>query len=280
MRLSRRFFSNELWKEARTFSSCEAWLDLLQSARFEATPRKGVVGGREISYTRGQYPASIRFLSQRWKWSEKRVRSFLVYLKKNGMITVECTQGMNLITLCNYEEYNPSGTAKGTQKGTDIYLEIKRLKEEWAQLRAQLGAHPSGTGHSEGTNTKKGEENNKEKPSKEGKKRDFDFSFVDDSFKEAFNTWIDYKKARRESYKTQKSLEACYNKLFKLSGGSFITANEIINQSMANNWAGLFELKKESYNGKRTDTQARRESVRSLKDLSAAVLERIASNED
>lgn len=135
LRLSRRFFSNEMWNEARTFSSCEAWLDLIQSARFEATPRKESIGGREISYSRGQYPASIRFLSQRWKWSEKKVRSFLVHLKKKGMITVECNQGMNLITLCKYEEYNPMDTSKGTCKGTDIEKKIKELQSEWAQLK-------------------------------------------------------------------------------------------------------------------------------------------------
>lgn len=168
LRLSRRFFSNEMWNEARTFSSCEAWLDLIQSARFEATPRKESIGGREISYSRGQYPASIRFLSQRWKWSEKKVRSFLVHLRKKGMITVECNQGMNLITLCKYEEYNPMGTTKGTTKGTGIEKEINELRQEWAQLRAQLGAQPMNnnlpqsellqkSGHTEGTNTKKEE---------------------------------------------------------------------------------------------------------------------------
>lgn len=168
LRLSRRFFSNEMWNEARTFSSCEAWLDLIQSARFEATPRKESIGGREISYSRGQYPASIRFLSQRWKWSEKKVRSFLVHLRKKGMITVECNQGMNLITLCKYEEYNPMGTTKGTSKDTGIEKEINELRHEWAQLRAQLGAQPMNSnlpqsellqksGHTEGTNTKKEE---------------------------------------------------------------------------------------------------------------------------
>ena len=168
LRLSRRFFSNEMWNEARTFSSCEAWLDLIQSARFEATPRKERIGGREISYSRGQYPASIRFLSQRWKWSEKKVRSFLVHLRKKGMITVECNQGMNLITLCKYEEYNPMGTTKGTSKDTGIEKEINELRHEWAQLRAQLGAQPMNSnlpqsellqksGHTEGTNTKKEE---------------------------------------------------------------------------------------------------------------------------
>lgn len=75
---------------------------------------------------------------------------------------------MNLITLCNYEEYNPSGTSRGTSKGTDIIQEINKLKLEWAQLRTQLRAHPPETGHSEGTNTKKGEEeNNKKEENKE-----------------------------------------------------------------------------------------------------------------
>ena len=78
-----------MWNEARTFSSCEAWLDLIQSARFDATPRKECIGGREVVYNRGQYPASIRFLAKRWQWSEKKVRSFLEHLRKEGMITSE-----------------------------------------------------------------------------------------------------------------------------------------------------------------------------------------------
>lgn len=150
IRLSRRFFSNIMWNEARTFSGCEAWLDLIQSARFDATPRKVSIGGREVSYSRGQYPASIRFLSKRWKWSEKKVRSFLKHLKKEGMIAVECTQGVNIITLCNYDEYNPLGTTKGTLND----LEYRHLHEEGAQQRAQ----PVKMGHSEGTNLNK--ENN------------------------------------------------------------------------------------------------------------------------
>lgn len=169
IKLSRRFFSNIMWNEARTFSSCEAWLDLIQSARFDATPRKECIGGREVVYNRGQYPASIRFLAKRWQWSEKKVRSFLEHLRKEGMITSECTQGINIITLCKYDEYNDAGTTKDTNKGTDIDMEINSLKEEWAQLRAQLAAQPTNNhppqsefsqklGHTEGTNTKKDKE--------------------------------------------------------------------------------------------------------------------------
>lgn len=54
-------FLEEMWKVAVSFRSAEAWLDLIQSARFEATDKaySELIGGREISYSRGQYPASI-----------------------------------------------------------------------------------------------------------------------------------------------------------------------------------------------------------------------------
>ena len=140
IKLSRKFFSNDMWNEARTFSSCEAWLDLIQSARFEATPRMESIGGREVSYTRGQYPASIRFLSKRWKWTERKVRTFLAYLKRENMITLSQKQGMNVITLVKYNDYNgmPSDTVSDTANDTTILHEINELRSQVTQLTTQL----------------------------------------------------------------------------------------------------------------------------------------------
>lgn len=61
--------------------------------------------------------------------------------------------------------------------------------------------------------------------------------------REQITKWIDYKKARKESYKTEQSLMSFAKKLFTLSGGNQNIADQIIEQSMANNWAGIFELK-------------------------------------
>ena len=148
LRLSRRFFSNEMWNEARKFSECEAWLDLIQSARFEATDKahSELIGGREISYTRGQYPASISYLMKRWQWSDKKVRCFLAKLKKKGMITTSREQGMTIITLCNYDKYNPAkGEPKGKDKGKDKGIgntqESNWLEHAWGELRAELRAN-------------------------------------------------------------------------------------------------------------------------------------------
>lgn len=144
IKLSRKFFSNDMWNEARTFSSCEAWLDLIQSARFEATPRMESIGGREVSYTRGQYPASIRFLSKRWHWTERRVRTFLAFLKRENMITLSQNQGMNIITLVKYNDYNgnptdtASDTSNDTMSDTNIIQEINDLRSQVTQLMTQV----------------------------------------------------------------------------------------------------------------------------------------------
>ena len=164
LRLSRRFFSNEMWKVAREFSECEAWLDLIQSARFEATDKaySELIGGREISYSRGQYPASISFLMKRWQWSEKKVRYFLAKLKKRGMITTCNKQGMTVITLCKYDEYNPY---KGIPKGIDNNKEIRELNNALGELRAELRAVVEKMGQAKDDNKKKDEEDNtKESP--------------------------------------------------------------------------------------------------------------------
>ena len=44
--ISRRLFEHQLWCEERIYSRFEAWLDLIQSARFEDT--KQLIGNRFI----------------------------------------------------------------------------------------------------------------------------------------------------------------------------------------------------------------------------------------
>lgn len=154
IKLSRKFFSNDMWKEARTFSGCEAWLDLIQSARFEATPRTVSIGGREVSYNRGQYPASIRFLSNRWNWTERKVRTFLAFLKREKMITISSKQGINVITLVKYSEYNSTldDTANDTTDGTGILHGINDLRAKVTQPMTQQTTQTEEKRHTGDTN--------------------------------------------------------------------------------------------------------------------------------
>ena len=71
-----------------------------------------------------------------------------------------------------------------------------------------------------------------------------DLSFISDDLKELFQDWLSYKKEKKQTYKSQKSIKTCYNHLLRLSNNNSETAKNIVECSMANNWSGLFELPK------------------------------------
>lgn len=104
--LSRTFFDNVIWQAARAFSEGEALLDLIQSARFESSPITSCIGVYQITWSRGQYPASVRFLAKKWGRSEQWVKTCLGKFKRLGIIDTNNDQGMNVISLKNYDKYN------------------------------------------------------------------------------------------------------------------------------------------------------------------------------
>ena len=62
-------------------------------------------------------------------------------------------------------------------------------------------------------------------------------------WRELMLVWFDYKRTRKESYRSEMGAKKCLTMLRNLSGGNAEVAQRIIDQSMANNWAGLFALK-------------------------------------
>jgi hypothetical protein len=90
----------------------------------------------------------------------------------------------------------------------------------------------------------------------------FDLGFIDPVFEGCMLEWLKYKSGKKQKYKTQKSLELCYKQMLAKSGDNPEVAMQMIEQSMGNNWDGLFELKQETdRNGayKQTDPAKRRE---------------------
>jgi hypothetical protein len=87
------------------------------------------------------------------------------------------------------------------------------------------------------------------------KRTDFDFQFCDDKFIPVFMEWVEYKKSRNENYKTQKSLEACYRNLLRLSQNNPDKAKLLIDQAMGNNYQGIFPLKTEGQLTNRANIQ-------------------------
>lgn len=89
----------------------------------------------------------------------------------------------------------------------------------------------------------------------------FGCDFIDDDFMPVVKEWIEYKKSRSEKYRSEKSLKALYNKLITISGNDPAVAKQIIDESMAQNWAGIFELK----NGKTDKNFSRADTARNDK---------------
>ena len=79
-----------------------------------------------------------------------------------------------------------------------------------------------------------------------------DFSLASDLWK----TWIDYKSAQhRDKFKTPQSEQMAINALQKLCRGDTAIAKQIIEQSMANLYKGLFPLKQQQSNNNQISTQ-------------------------
>ena len=57
--------------------------------------------------------------------------------------------------------------------------------------------------------------------------------------------WLEYKQSRKEMYKSPQSVLVCVKRLHELCGGDVSVAEKIIDQSIGNNWAGLFALKQQ-----------------------------------
>ncbi len=78
-----------------------------------------------------------------------------------------------------------------------------------------------------------------------GKKKNagFDLSLIGDEVWEGLvESWLDYKRSRGENYKSDMSVKKFHTMLRNYSRGDPGLARQIIDKSIANNWAGIFEL--------------------------------------
>jgi len=164
----------------------------------------------------------------------KQVRTALEGLEKGRFVGRIRAGRKSIITICNYDSYEVSKTDRGQVQGNFEGSFRAGLKEQEEEIPP---APP------------KEEEKEKEKDKKKIlskdniKEKEKEKSFVAPEYAQVFSLWLEYKRQRRESYKSEMSLKICYNKLVKLSGDNPDIAVAIVEQSIANNWAGLFELK-------------------------------------
>lgn len=108
------------------------------------------------------------------------------------------------------------------------------------------------------------------------KKKELDMSIVAPNMVEPIETWLAYKKEKGQSYKPM-GFKTFYKKLCKLSGNNPQVAMTIIEQSMQNNYAGIFPLRNNNINnyGRETITDKIRRTVEEANEFSEQLRSRI-----
>lgn len=94
-------------------------------------PREKRVGNVTVHLVRGQLACAVRFMADAWNWTKSTVDRFLKRLENRDMIGTDSGTGVNVITICKYDEYqnkpkdggtdeienrDSSGTAAGQQR--------------------------------------------------------------------------------------------------------------------------------------------------------------------
>jgi len=113
------------------------------------------------------------------------------------------------------------------------------------------------------------------------KKSELDISIVAPEMRDVVDTWLAYKKEKAQSYKPT-GFKTFYKKLCELSGNNPQDAMAIIEQSMQNNYAGIFPLRNNNNNngnyGRETITDKIRRTVAEANHFSQQLADRIGDN--
>ena len=193
------------WEWYDDANTFRLFIHLLLKANYEDAQWRG------LKIKRGQLFTSIGHLSHELKISNKAIRIALDKLIKTKEVASEGASNGTMITICKYDSYQSSFNAEGQTEG---------------QTKGERGAT-----------------NNKNNNNKEIKNKEIDLSFLQKDFIPIVEKWLLYKKEKKQEYKGQTSINTFCKKLIEYSNGDAIIAEAIIEQSIANNWAGIFELK-------------------------------------
>lgn len=218
VKIYREIENHWIWQNDKYFK-CWQWFIF----RANHCQNKVLLGTEFMDVNRGEFITSISKICQATGMSMQSTRTFLALLEKDKMINKQTTSKLTKITICNYDYY------QGDQQTNN-----KQINKRVTQSQ-QTDNKPVTTDKNE-KNDIKNEKNLKKEPC------DFDFSFVEETWKPLFFEWLAYKKSRKEYYKTQQSIEACYRNLKMLSRNDILIGRKVLDKSMGNNYQGLFPI--------------------------------------
>src|SRR5690606_16968443 len=114
--VARSIWDHEFFDDDKVFSERLAWIWLLSEAAWR--PTRVRVGGLVVEVGRGQIAHSVRFMADKWGWHRSKAERFLKRLKTEAMIETDARQGVSVITICKYSEYQKVGLPEKTVSET------------------------------------------------------------------------------------------------------------------------------------------------------------------
>ena len=219
IKLHRNIKQHWIFEDAEYF---KAWITLLLMASYDHTSHK--VRNKLQKVKRGEFFTTERELSTNWNWSKTKVRTFLELLQSDNMIKTDVSEKKTKIFIVNYTNYQDLETIEKPKKNQEKTIEKPKKNQE-----------------------KTTKEEIKKRRSKEyinllRKLMESGFE-IEKDFIPLIEKWLHYKGCKSQSYKSEESLKAFISNLLGLSGSSSEIAQQIIDQSMCNNWSGIFALK-------------------------------------
>ena len=198
-----------------------------------------------ITVKRGQFITSRGSLSKIVGMSERTVRTCIERLKSTNEITTQTTNRYTLITICKYEQYQQTGNENDQQNDqptdqqatnkrptndqqTTTTKEIKEYKKDKNIKKEKTPPTPKG-----------------EQSEKKIDKIKFYLSVTPDEWKLPVKNWLEYKQTRGQLYKTEKTFKTFLKKVKDESGDEVSNFIEAVEQSIKNNWSGVFPKQKE-----------------------------------
>lgn len=140
---AKALMDHEVW-HLDPFSRGQAWADLILAAN--DSNRTFMAGGRPVEVFRGQTGYSLKSLARRWRWSDEKVSGFIQWLERGGMISRKSNGVTTIITVLNYETYNPSSTdtAPATAEDTETDTAPATEPETVTEQKVEVGSKEEG----------------------------------------------------------------------------------------------------------------------------------------
>lgn len=261
--IPRRIYEERQWNVRRVYSALDAFYDIYASANaFDIIAPDGT----EIK--KNQFLTSFRTLSDKWLWNQMKVKRFIDSLEKKGYLRLFHNTRKTIIEVVDF------GVDKSDKNVTPVTPSVTPMLQDNADKHyTSIGVSvtppvtPSVTQGATSSRANKNDNINKSSLSKEEKNKrtplsplkvesQFDWSGCPDDLVPLVEEWLDYKKEKKQPYKSPKGFKTLINRIIKLSGGDADIARQIIEQSMCNNYSGLFPLKYEY--GKNNGNEKRR----------------------